>query len=52
MECKLQKDRYFIATSLSDRLYFRMTFAAAQKEDLGEGVRIFAEVIKNEFSWD
>ncbi|KAJ5798631.1 L-kynurenine/alpha-aminoadipate aminotransferase [Penicillium pulvis] len=35
--------------SPSGELHFRLTFAAAVKEDLGEGVRIFAEAVKYEF---
>ncbi|PWY75195.1 PLP-dependent transferase, partial [Aspergillus sclerotioniger CBS 115572] len=30
-------------------LHFRMTFAAAAREDLEEGVKIFADVVKREF---
>ncbi|KAJ5633964.1 L-kynurenine/alpha-aminoadipate aminotransferase [Penicillium herquei] len=34
----------------TEELHFRMTFAAASEEDLAEGVRIFADSIKKEFS--
>lgn len=36
----------------SNALHFRMTFAAAAKEDLEEGVMIFANAVRSEFSLD